>query len=58
MNGEESLIDRMNFKVIPLLLEYYMNDDKEVKNILSTAGLEVDPDSWPIKVIGRRDQSI
>lgn len=55
MNAQEKLTDRMNLKVIPLLLEYYMNDEKEVKNILSTAGLEVDNEAWPLKIIGRRD---
>lgn len=55
MNDNENLIDRMNLKVIPLLLEYYMNDEKEVKSILQTAGLEIDGDNWPLKILGRID---
>ncbi|WAC02264.1 AAA family ATPase [Lacinutrix neustonica] len=43
----------INNKVIPLLLEYYMNDDQEVKKILDEAlkeqGLKVD--NWPLEVI-------
>ncbi len=54
MKENNDLVQRMNNKVIPLLLEYYMNDDKEVKNILYKAGLEVEPDSWPIRINGRR----
>ena len=52
--GEENkdLLDRMNKKVIPLLLEYFMNDEKEVKGILSSAGLTVEQDSWPLKING------
>ena len=40
----------MNNKVIPLLLEYYMNDEKEVKEILKAAGLEVEENSWPLRI--------
>ena len=58
MNGDEDLLDRMNLKVIPLLLEYYMNDEAEVKKILYTAGLEVDSESWPLRITGRRAQSV
>jgi 5-methylcytosine-specific restriction protein B len=58
MNGDEDLLDRMNLKVIPLLLEYYMNDETEVKKILSSAGLEVDSESWPLRITGRRAQSV
>ena len=32
----------MNKKVIPLLLEYYMNDEKEVKGILNSADLIIE----------------
>jgi len=32
-----------------------MNDENEVKNILTRAGLKVDEDSWPLKVVGRND---
>jgi len=54
--GENSdLIERMNKKVIPLLLEYYMNDEKEVKGILNSAGLKIEDNSWPIKILGKND---
>jgi len=39
MGENKDLVQRMNKKVIPLLLEYYMNDEKEVKAILNSAGL-------------------
>ena len=42
----------MNRKVIPLLLEYFMNDEKEVKSILINAGLSVVEDSWPLEING------
>jgi 5-methylcytosine-specific restriction enzyme B len=53
MDSKSTLIERMNKKVIPLLCEYFMNDEKEVKGILSYAGLSVEQDSWPIKINGR-----
>jgi len=43
-------VQRMNKKVIPLLLEYYMNDEKEVSDILKNAGLKVEEKSWPLKI--------
>lgn len=55
MGENKDLVQRMNKKVIPLLLEYYMNDEKEVKGILFNAGLQVEENSWPIKIIGKRD---
>lgn len=45
-----NLTKQMNNKIIPLLLEYYMNDKDEVTGILKTAGLDVDPTAWPLKV--------
>lgn len=54
MDENRDLIQRMNKKVIPLLLEYYMNDEKEVKGILFNAGLQVEENSWPIKITGKR----
>ena len=48
----------MNNKVIPLLLEYYMNEDKEVKGILQSAGLTLDEKPWPLRIQGKNDQSI
>lgn len=55
MGENNDLIKRMNKKVIPLLLEYYMNDEKEVKGILHSAGLKIVEDSWPIKISGKND---
>ena len=54
MGDNNNLVERMNKKVIPLLLEYYMNDEKEVKDILSKAGLEVEDKSWPLKITGKK----
>jgi len=54
MGENKDLIQRMNKKVIPLLLEYFMNDEKEVKGILYNAGLQVEENSWPIKITGKR----
>lgn len=54
MGENKDLIKRMNKKVIPLLLEYFMNDEKEVKSILFNAGLQVEENSWPIKISGKR----
>ena len=54
MGENKDLIQRMNKKVIPLLLEYFMNDEKEVKAILFNAGLQVEENSWPIKITGKR----
>lgn len=53
MDEKQSLVERMNRKVIPLLLEYFMNDEKEVKGILKSAGLVIDENAWPIKITGR-----
>jgi 5-methylcytosine-specific restriction protein B len=50
MKNDISLEDRMNLKVIPLLLEYFMNDEKEVKEILSFADLKVKADLWPLQI--------
>ncbi len=52
MGKNSDLIERMNKKVIPLLLEYFMNDEKEVKGILLSAGLSIVEDSWPLKING------
>jgi 5-methylcytosine-specific restriction protein B len=55
MGDNKDLIQRMNKKVIPLLLEYYMNDEKEVKGILNSAGLNIEENSWPLKISGKND---
>jgi 5-methylcytosine-specific restriction protein B len=52
MAKNESLQQRMNNKVIPLLLEYYMNDEKEVKSLLQSAGLQIEEKSWPLRITG------
>ena len=54
MDINDGLLKRMNKKVIPLLLEYFMNDEKEVKGILQHAGLEVDETVWPLEIKGKR----
>ena len=55
MNENKDLIPRMNKKVIPLLLEYYMNDEQEVKKILKTAGLRLKEGVWPLQIEGKDD---
>jgi hypothetical protein len=55
MGDNKDLVQRMNKKVIPLLLEYYMNDEKEVKGILNSAGLVIEENSWPLKISGKND---
>jgi hypothetical protein len=55
MGENNNLVSRMNKKVIPLLLEYYMNDEKEVKGILQSSGLVIEENSWPLKITGTND---
>lgn len=54
MGKEHDLTNRMNKKVIPLLLEYFMNDEKEVREILKYAGLEIVEPSWPLQITGKK----
>ena len=54
MGENKDLKERMNKKVIPLLLEYFMNNKKEVESILFNAGLQVEKNAWPIKITGKR----
>ncbi|MGO4819584.1 McrB family protein [Flavobacterium sp. W22_SRS_FP1] len=49
MGNEYSLQNTLNKKVIPLLLEYFMNDEKEVMAILQAAGIKIG--GWPLKMI-------
>jgi len=49
MGEEYELENTINNKVIPLLLEYFMNDTDEVKKILNVANLSVD--GWPMKLV-------
>src|SRR5690606_15396370 len=44
-----NLDDIMNKKVIPLLLEYFMNDEKKVLDIITIDGCSVDSNCWPMK---------
>lgn len=55
MGENNDLVQRMNKKVIPLLLEYYMNDEKEVKGILQSSGLIIEENSWPLKITVTND---
>ena len=55
MGENNDLVERMNKKVIPLLLEYYMNDEKEVKSILNAASLKIEDNSWPLKISDKND---
>lgn len=55
MGENKDLVQRMNKKVIPLLLEYYMNDEKEVKGILQSSGLVIEENSWPLRITGTND---
>ena len=54
MNNSLSLQERMNRKVIPLLLEYFMNDEKEVRGILEHAGLKIEEETWPLRINGKK----
>ncbi|CAA9203757.1 hypothetical protein FLA105534_04939 [Flavobacterium bizetiae] len=46
----DNLLEIMNRKVIPLLLEYFMNDETQVKEIITIDGYLVDENSWPMKL--------
>ncbi|MDE5488257.1 McrB family protein [Elizabethkingia meningoseptica] len=48
MGEKYSLEKTINNKVIPLLFEYFMNDEREVKAILNSSGIEVE--GWPLKM--------
>jgi len=48
MGENYSLEKTINNKVIPLLLEYFMNDEKEVATILKAADIEVT--GWPMQM--------
>ena len=50
MKDNIKLQDIINYEVIPLLLEYYLNDSQEVINVLKNAGLNVKEDIWPIQI--------
>lgn len=48
-NETFSFEDTINNKVIPLMLEYYMNAEGEVKKILKEAGVNIG--NWPLEVL-------
>jgi 5-methylcytosine-specific restriction protein B len=49
MDDDYTLESTINNKVIPLLLEYFMNDEKEVTAILLAAKITIG--SWPLKML-------
>ncbi|VXB80970.1 MULTISPECIES: McrB family protein [Chryseobacterium] len=48
MGDNYSLEKTINNKVIPLLLEYFMNDEREIISILKASDIEVE--GWPLKM--------
>lgn len=48
MGSKYTLEKTINNKVVPLLLEYFMNDEKEVISILKAADIELD--EWPLRM--------
>lgn len=48
MEERYSLEKTINHKVIPLLLEYFMNSEDKVKEILGKAGITIE--DWPLKM--------
>lgn len=52
MGDDYDLTNTMNCKVIPLLLEYFMNKADEVIKILKVAGLKINDKVWPIQIEG------
>ena len=49
MGNDYDLKNTMDKKVIPLLLEYFMNNPEDVKEILRAADIKVD--NWPLKIV-------
>jgi 5-methylcytosine-specific restriction endonuclease McrBC GTP-binding regulatory subunit McrB len=49
MEDDYTLESTINNKVIPLLLEYFMNDEKEVTAILQAAKITIG--GWPLKML-------
>lgn len=49
-NDDWNFNRQMNNKIIPLLMEYYMNDEKEVTGVLEAAGLKVMQKTWPLTI--------
>ncbi len=57
MGDDFDLTKNMNKKVIPLLLEYFMNDEKAVSAILNNAGLIIKADHWPLEIEGKKGKN-
>ncbi|MBE8723383.1 AAA family ATPase [Flavobacterium hungaricum] len=53
MGEKYSFEKTINNKVIPLLLEYFMNNEEEVINICNEAGITIG--NWPLRFISRND---
>lgn len=47
---EEDIIETMNEKVIPLLMEYFMGNEDQVKSILKNAGFILSKKDYPIEI--------
>ncbi len=58
MGKDYDRFKQINSKVIPLLMEYFMNDRKEITEILHYAGLEIVEDKWPIKIEAKDEQPV
>lgn len=54
MGIEFSLENTINNKVLPLMLEYFMNDHVEVKKILNNCGILL-KEEWPMKFAGLKN---
>lgn len=50
MKENESLENVMNLEIIPLLMEYFMNNEEEVIDILTQTGLTLKKQDFPIEV--------
>lgn len=50
MGNDFILNETMNNKVIPLLMEYFMNDEETVIKILQSSGFSIKKDSWPLQI--------
>ena len=51
MGDDFDIAKQMNQKVIPLLLEYFMNDLEQVSIVLENAGFELDKSQYPLRIM-------